>query len=289
MNTFLNDKSIIICGIVRNAEKGLINNIPVIRCFCKYFKDYHVVIYENNSVDKTKKLLAEWMKADATHVHCIMENVDATATIPKVSSVSVNPFYSHKRINKMAYLRNQYMDYIASKEWTADYLMVVDMDVARLDVDGILTSFNVSQEWDALTAFGYSTSPKLCRRFHDTYALTEYGDEQNPQTESKIKTNADKYGTLHKGMPLVRVFSAFGGLAIYRYEAVRGLRYDVYKNDDSRVEVRCEHYSIYKQMKDRGYDKVYINPNMSFKYQNLTMRIVWNSLKRRIFKCNSFL
>ena len=69
---------------------------------------------------------------------------------------------------------------------------------------------------------------------------------------------------------------------MYRFEAVRGLRYEALPNDDERVEVKCEHFSLYKQMMERGYDRFYINPGMTLKYQRLTPKIVWESLKRKL-------
>ena len=64
-------------------------------------------------------------------------------------------------------------------------------------------------------------------------------------------------------------------------EAVKGLRYEVYDNEDPRVEVKCEHYSIYKQMKERGYDKVYINPQMRIKYQEVNLKTITKYLKNK--------
>ena len=71
-------------------------------------------------------------------------------------------------------------------------------------------------------------------------------------------------------------------MAIYRFECVRGMRYNVMKNGDPRVQVRCEHYSIYYQMKKRGFDRVYINPAMSLKYQDLSLKIIYNSITRQV-------
>lgn len=277
----LREKTIIICSIVRNAEKGLMKNIPVINQICSLFNDYRIVVYENNSTDKTKFLLSQWKDSLGDRACFVMEDVDFERTIPKANSVNCNPFFSRKRISKMALLRNQYMNVINQLGWTADYLMVVDLDVAQLYFGSILSSFNTKMEWDAVTANGYSMGPNLKRRYHDTYALTEYDDESNPQTEGKIKFLANKYGKLKNSDNWVRVFSAFGGLAIFKYEAIKGLRYQVLDNNDNRVEVRCEHYSIYKQMAERGYDKVYINPAMILKYQDLNFRIVWNTIVRK--------
>lgn len=278
----LKDSSLIICGIVRNAERGLRANIPVINALCKLCNDYRIVIYENDSIDGTKQLLREWSATDRQRIHVLLNDTDRSKTIPSRNEVVGNPFYSRKRIEKMAMLRNMYMDYVDKQGWAADYLMVVDMDVAQLSLEGILSSFEMDVEWDAVAAYGYSTSPKLKRRYHDTYALWEIGKENIPQTERAITTNADKYAKLCQTGEPIRVFSAFGGLAVYRFEAVKGLRYQVVDNKDSRVSVRCEHYSICKQMAECGYDKVYINPMMKLKYQQLSMDIVMGSLQRRM-------
>ena len=281
MNSHL-DRTIIICGIVRNAERGLKRNIPEIKRLCQMSKGYKVFVYENDSTDMTKKLLKEWHDSDPANVFVSLNDTSAQPTIPSVSDVpSINPFYSQKRIDKMAKLRNAYMQFVDDMGWSADYFVVVDLDVARISADNIMSSF-VREDWDAVTAFGYSTSPKLKRRYHDTYALTELGDEENPQTEEKIIRNSEKYANLNDGDPWVRVFSAFGGLAIYRFESIKGVRYEALKNNDPRVQVKCEHYSIYYQMKRRGFDRVYINPSMSLKYQELSLKIMYNSLKRKM-------
>lgn len=278
----LKDSTLIIAGIVRNAEYGLIRNIPIIDSLCHKCLDYRIVIYENDSIDKTKLLLKKWQSEDPKRIHILLDDMNSSNVIPCKKEVTGNPFFSYKRIHKMVVLRNQYMDYIERQKWNADYLIVVDLDVAKLYLNGILMSFTNNIEWDAVTAFGYSTSPRLKRRYHDTYALTEYGDEKNPQTEMKIKKLANKYGKLKPSDKWIRVFSAFGGLSIYRFKSIIGLHYKVIENDDKKVEVYCEHYSLYYQMAERGFNHVYINPAMTLKYQRLTWPIIWNSLYRKI-------
>ena len=247
-------------------------------------KDYRVFVYENDSVDGTKDLLLQWHQKDPLKIHISLNNCDSAKTIPSNKlTKGVNPFFSHRRIDKMAMLRNTYMEYIEKQKWEADYLIVVDLDVARICLDGILSSFESKLEWDAVTALGYSIGPNLKRRYHDTYALTLYGEEMFPQTEQKVRSLAGLYSVLNGYGAWMRVFSAFGGLTIYRYDAVKGIRYAYpsLNNDDERVEVRCEHYSLYKQMVERGYDRVFINPAMTLKYQDLSMMIILNSLKRK--------
>lgn len=275
----LREQTIIICGIVRDAEKGLRRNIPVINAICQQLKDFRIIIYENDSRDRTKDMLRAWHQQDEQRICISLNDTDPAPVTPQNAAVSCNPFFSKKRIEKMARLRNHYMEYIDSRQWTADLLMVVDMDVAQLRLDGILNTLQAPVEWDAVAANGYSTAhtPPFRRRYHDSYALTLYGDN-TPQTELKIKSLAARLGKLKPGAAWLRVDSAFCGLAIYNFKAVKGLRYAAIPNNDPRVEVRCEHVSIYTQMKQRGYTRFFINPAMELKYQNLIPKNVWQSI-----------
>ena len=280
----LNKTTIVVCGIIRNAEKGLQRNIPVICQFLSLFKDYRVFIYENDSKDQTKLFLQEWHQTDPQRIHISVNDYNTPKCIPSESPKGVNPFFSRKRIEKMTLLRNKYMEYIDKQGWKADYLMVVDMDVAHLFLDGILSSFLTERKWDAVTAFGYSTSPQLRRRYHDGYALTLWDDKGLPQTEEAIIKSSYALGNMKSDDEWVRIASGFGGLTIYRFEAIKGLRYQVIDNADPRVEVKCEHFSIYDQMIQHGYDRIYINPAMKLKYQNLNLNIIFHSVTRRIHR-----
>lgn len=281
----LADSIVIVCGIVRNAEKGLKKNIPIINDFVSHCKDFRVFVYENDSIDKTKNILLKWRATDEQRIIVSLNNNDSSKTIPSYSnSNKFNPFYSHKRIDKMARLRNNYMCFIDNIEMVADYVVIVDLDVAQLCLDGILSSFDSTVEWDAVCANGYSLSPKLRNRYHDTYALTLWEERDQPQTEQKIHKYSEYFGNLDIDSSWVRIASGFGGLAIYKYEAIKGLFYTepAIENDDIRVEVKCEHFSLYKQMMERGYIHFYINPAMKLKYQNVTLRIVLNSVLRNV-------
>lgn len=214
----LKNLSLIICSIVRNAEVGLRHNIPVISQLCQMVGSYEVIIFENDSKDKTKQLLRNWASVDS-HVHVSCED-NKHYIIPDAGideTAAANPFYGKKRIGKMVVLRNQYMDFIAAHNLSADYLLVVDLDVNKISLNGIMSSFMHDDSWDAVTAFGYSIGPKLRQRYHDTFALEEYGSLRRPRTEGNIKSLQDKYRNLN-GDNWVRVDSAFGGLAIYRLQ-----------------------------------------------------------------------
>ena len=274
-------KSIIVCGIVRDAEKGLRRNIPVVNALCRSFASYKIVVFENDSKDGTKKLLKEWMDGDPENILVSMCDKYGVKTIPdRAPRPGVNRFFCRARIAKMADLRNQYMQYIAQQHLSADYLVVVDMDVAQLYLKPILDVFREDREWDAVSAYGYSLSPLLRRRYHDTYALCVLENKHKPQTEHII-FKANRYlDGIRPSHDWVRVASAFGGLTIYSFDAVRDIRYEVLDNADPRVEVYCEHYSIYRQMESKGHDKFFVVPSMVLKYQEVDFNVVRQFLKR---------
>lgn len=277
----LKKSSWVICSIVRDASKGLKVNIPIINSFLNHISEYKIVVFENDSKDNSKELLQEWgNEIGKDNFHLFMENRNVKNTIPDKKEVDfVNQYYSSIRISKMVNLRNQYLEYIEIQNWNADFLMIVDLDVAGLSLKGILSVFNNDKEWDAVTANGYSLSPSLRKRYHDSYALTECGDENEPQTEKKISELSKKYGSLKENDEWIKVYSAFGGLSMYRFDSIKKMRYLLTYNNDSRVEVKCEHFTLYDQMVIRGYDQIFIVPSLILKYQNITFSLIRKFVK----------
>lgn len=279
----LAESKIIICSITRDCARNLIKNIKVVNELCDLSKEYFIIVFENDSKDNTKDVLRKWAN-ERDNIYISLIDLNIGNTIPDSESTNSNPYYSKGRIEKMAMYRNQYMDYLDKMNVVGDFIIVVDLDVANINLDGIIHSFGQDREWDAISANGISLSPKISRRYHDTYALVESGFQNISQTEETIKNNQYRFSFLKKGLTLFQVFSAYGGLIIYRYEVVKGLRYIVLPNDDKRVEVRCEHFGLNIQIQNRGYNKFFINPNMIIKYQKLTFRLVYKTFLSKFTK-----
>jgi len=271
-------RKVIFCGMVRDCGNAVKKNISTIESLASFFNDYRIVIFENNSKDNTKDVLNSWQKSN-NKVTAICNDFDESKYKELTLTEGYFPDNSFKRISKYVDYRNLYMEYIDKMDFTADYVILVDLDVAHIDIKGVITSFGTSFEWDAIAANGFSLSPKLKRRFHDTYALCEFGKQDSPQLESQILEYRDKFKGLKKGMHFIRVFSAYGGLVIYKRDAIRNLRYKIMYNNYDGVEVRCEHFSIFHQMAERGYDKVFINPNMEIYYQKIDFKLVIKKIK----------
>jgi hypothetical protein len=185
------------------------------------------------------------------------------------SDTNANPYYSFKRVSRLAALRNQYLDFLKAQAVAPDFVLVLDFDVDRISLEGVLDSFTREADWDVATAYGYSLSPTLLERYHDTYALVPLGEENILQLETGLKAIQRNWKQDIASSELVRVYSAFGGLAIYKYKQIIDLRYTVCPNGDERVEARCEHFSIANELQNNGYQRIVINPKMHLRFQTI--------------------
>lgn len=274
-------KSVIICGMVRDCDRELSRNILSLEQIANSFADYRIVVFENNSQDHTKQVLRNWSNANSKVIVSINDFDESFyKSIP--SQKEYLPFFSLARIKKYVDYRNKLLDAVDATGFDSDYLMLVDMDVARIDVQGVLSSFASDVEWDAVTANGYSRSISLRRRYHDSYALCEYGMQGVPQDADTLYASRKKFGSLRKNMPFQRVFSAYGGLAIFKREALANIRYRIIENNYGGVQVRCEHFSVFQQMAQNGFDKVYINPNMEVLYQTISYKSLMRFFENRV-------
>ncbi len=255
----MRDLSVAICCLARDAEEGLKRNIPAIDPLRTLFKSSRVIVVENDSKDRTKALLAEWAKKDAGVT--LLSKDTGTHTTPATATPGVLPQYSEHRIGKMAGFRNQYLDEI-DKGNPPDILIAIDIDVHGFSIDGICHSFGAAQPWDAILANGKDRDV-----FYDTYALREFGDH-GPKQLATIHRNQIRWSSLKPGAPLVPVACAFGGLGIYRYPALQGLRYRAIPNTepDNPVGFQTEHEAIHQGMAERGFDHFFINPALTVTY-----------------------
>jgi glycosyltransferase involved in cell wall biosynthesis len=278
----MSESSVAICSIVRNCNTGLVKNIPAVEKLRNKFKESVVIVFENDSTDNTKSTLRNWSKT-STNVLITCEDF-GERTIPKEDYYGFNRFFSFNRISKMANFRNKYLEVLRSFDHSYDYVIVIDLDIENFTIDGIAHSYGLASKWDVITANGYSYSPSLRRRYHDTYALVELGKESIDQNEKEIFNNQKKWSDLRVRNPLERVYSAFGGLAIYRYSTIINKNYAVIKNNDNRVEVKCEHFSLHQSIQKDGFDRIFINPSMEVLYQKITFAKIKFFLFDKFFK-----
>ncbi len=259
----------VICCMVRDCGPALKRNILQIEALRSRFRDSWVIVIENDSKDNSKEALQAWA-ARSPGVILVSQDF-GNDTIPPTGRR--RKFFSAYRIEKMIKYRNMYLDQIDSLGLDPSYMIVLDPDVWTFSISGIAHTFGQPVPWDAVTSNGIAVEHKwrgLYRYpiFYDTYALRESGDLR-PQTMRMINYAQHAWAGLLPGFPMIRVASGFNGMAVYRMEAVRGLRYVCEPNEDPDVEVLCEHVSFHRQMASRGFDRIYVNPAQVVIYETV--------------------
>jgi glycosyltransferase involved in cell wall biosynthesis len=227
-------EKVIICGVCKNVEDCLPTTIESIEKLGRSFEDYRVFIYEDNSTDSTPLKLQEWAESNPhVQVTCEVISEEEIRKVCRSFCWDKTPF----RTERIARARNfvlqqamqpQYDDY--------KYLIMCDMDIPLpWDTMGIISSIFEEEEWDALFANGMGNNGV----YYDRYAFRDSKFPFGPELlEDWWKTLSRSAFKIPRHAPLYPVFSAFGGLGVYRREAIRGCEYAGVVTNDLEAMVR---------------------------------------------------
>jgi glycosyltransferase involved in cell wall biosynthesis len=248
---------VLICGIGRNIKKAVPNTIKSAESLGKQFADYRVIIYENNSKDETKKLLSDWAKKNPKVIF-LSEN------IPSLDNLS--------RTVRLARARNIVLEKaLAPKYDDYEYIVWADLDFRKpWDIKELVhIVLHPDQEWDAV--FGYGAYDLFAFRSPEAPIGFELIGNAYWEQLDEIRKHFD----LKPTDPWKKVYSAFGGIAIYKREALRGCRYSGTVTEEmKRVlspaipgvkewnHTTCEHIPLHASMIVRGYDRLFVDPRL---------------------------
>lgn len=257
MNT-LKNKKIIVTGLIYNAESQIAQ-------LQKWFNDLktlcdecHIVIVENNSVDRTRDYCQIWRDSDAKHVHLVCDSIQCDQDWMENLQFDKSPF--SKRIRKMSFLRNKYVEYISHYFKDIDYVFVMDFDLrGTLFWDGIFDSIhhmNKNQNINAIACNGMVNGSFL---YYDSFAYAKDKSElrwNNTMDKQSHDNDVLKYVSkkYKETMDLDFVKSAFGGFCIYRFTDFLDKFYGFEEN-----KFTCEHCIFHEQ-----FQLMYVNPRMIF-------------------------
>lgn len=238
-------RSVVICSLARDAAEELRGLEARIDALAASFREHRLIFFENDSQDDTLELLRAWQ-----HRRPSLELLSERLGAPRWPHVR-----SPERAEAMAAYRNRTLDRALACAADADFLVVLDADLADFCLDGI--AHTVGQDgWDAVGSNGVQfrscdggpVRPEL----FDTWALRDAGHPA-PQPHGVLETR--RY---ERGSALVPVLSCFGGLAVYRMEAIRsGARYG---GPD------CEHVVFHRRLADAGFGRIFLNPSQMTLY-----------------------
>jgi hypothetical protein len=233
----MKETSAILCGLARDDAATLPLTIRRIERTGGLFRDYRVVVFENDSRDATPALLKQWAAANR-RVRVISESIAGT-TIARLG-----------RTERLAWCRNRYLDAIRQEPAYRpfEYVIVADMDLTGgWSLDGLASSFGRTG-WDVMASnsIGYHY---LRRTYYDIYAL----EPRSVLKHGCLQRLVGEAWQLRRGNPPVPVRSAFGGLAVYRKDRLIERRYSGSKDGKPL----CEH----KALNADGRLRCFVNPS----------------------------
>jgi len=258
------EKRVVFSFLARNSAYHVPKMKNKMDALGKHFKDYQVLIFENDSSDGTRDLLKEWSRENS-HVSlldcCELGNCDCKLDWKKATHDGV---HSKSRIEKMRTMREYVLQYVKKHFSNWDYSIVMDFDLGgSIFKDGFLTSFAYDKSFDVIFASGLTTFPCFFN-FHmlyDAWAFLAEGDDlKNINKENIMKDFFYQNNTLFDypiQFDLKKAKSGFNGLAIYKISSIMNASYQ-----NSISKSNCEHIDFHLHMIDNGFSKIYFNPCM---------------------------
>jgi hypothetical protein len=260
MNYQTKSLKIAITSLFRDSECFVEENFERIKDFQAHFSSVFVLTAENNSRDNTFESITKYSKG-LDHTCFKIDDLDQRFPL---------------RTERLAYLHN----FLISQIKDVDYIITFDSD-------GLLTNFNIESllscfeyDWNQWDMMGANSTES----YYDVWALRNHEidfdcwDMVYHQTQMGMNRShaIDRFVSKFQKpigifSDLIPVDSCFGGLAVYKYQSIKGC----YRNgirqtcDCKKHKVKgqclkevCEHVSFHREMKKKNNAKLFINPQM---------------------------
>ena len=222
------------CGAVtRNLEKSFPVFKQVMYSLFGSLPELQVYIYENNSTDKTKKLLEDWATVDKrVHVKC--EDFSKEFLLEQGYARTYDNLPC--RMESISTARNKLVEWMELSGMGVgedDLTIFIDPDIPTVFPVDCLVSLCRSFPQGAHAFFANGLSGNM--KYYDAYA---YRDTKHPFGAELLGEEIFdfKYKSVIVQIPFdaqpIPVLSAFGGLGIYKSSCIRGLRYSAIPTQD---------------------------------------------------------
>jgi hypothetical protein len=251
-NKIMKEKTVVIAGCCINVEKYIKRNLFVMDEIGKQFKDYKIVIFENDSKDNTRKILTKNKKEN---YHFIFED-----------NINIE-----NRTERIAYCRNKLLRYIKQTYLEYDYLLMLDLDDVLASgqlIYSISSCFLYkAEQWDAMFANCSDKYYDIFALRKKNYLMTCCWNDTNMMKLNGVehnvayKTCIDKYIINYPvDKKLMSVISAFGGAGLYKIKSIGDAEYNGVEPKHITKQI-CEHVPFNTALIEKGC-KLYINPKM---------------------------
>ena len=250
----LQEKPILVVGIVKNIEKTLKKDIQNISTALEFFNEVHWFLVRSNSTDKSEEILSEIKKININFKYLSIDTPENS--------------YSF-RTEKLAIGRNKYLSYIRENidPLKFPYIVIADFNLLnnKLSSEAVLSSWS-RDDWDVVTA-------NQSGRYYDIWALRHPLWSPNDCWEQheflkkyiKIPEIVNAYSIksrmlrIPKGSDWIPVESAFGGFAIYKSNFL--MHNFFYEGKNEAGNMICEHVYFNKKIKQSG-ASIFINTSL---------------------------
>jgi hypothetical protein len=256
----MKQKSVVIAGLCINLGSKANTIKTRLEHLGGYFKDYRCVIFENDSVDDTRKILKQIQHENNKII--LMDCSDAIECRYKIAKAIDHGALSTKRMEIMADYRNRLLEHIKQNYSNFDCIAMIDLDIkGPINIEGVANSFGFYNDWDSISAYGIMGSAITFGQpyYYDLLAYSDgihnYGERHSDAIPLFAKIN--KYDI---GDDPYLIKSGFCGLAFYKMAIFRNPAI-TYTPQDGKY--KCEHLILHENMINHGHDKIYINPNMT--------------------------
>ena len=219
-----------VIGITKNNGNCISRGIKNMMKISDLFNDSIVYIYENDSTDNTVNVLADWKS-----------NYEKKFYFSTEKRVKRHSYHTQN----IAQARQKALNWVRTYYTDFDLLIIIDPDLFYdINLAGVVDSLNNIDKWDACFANGIYNMQGMT---WDAFAMrTE--DQNIPWRGNKnYFSNFHKkanWGTGRIIKEWTEVFSAFGGLGIYKSKILKNINYDI-KNID------CEHVPFHNQIRNK--------------------------------------
>jgi glycosyltransferase involved in cell wall biosynthesis len=260
-----------ICGLARDCKRELENISSQLLQLGNCFQSFSINIVENDSTDGTSEFLASW-SADNPNVRAIQFSSCPWTKDDRATYTGQNWWFSEARMQRMNFARNLYLDAVDT-DGSVDFVIVIDLDIQSFSLTGIAHSFGMKEKWDFVAGNGRRYTirhPFKKEVYWDTYVYEpSQGFQNGILNKGQISTAQTTIPKQLSEQNLLAVKSAFGGLCIYRNEAIGQHKYSVIKNNDAEVEVLCDHTTLHRAMAESGSDKGFISTFQLVSYESM--------------------
>jgi len=268
-NNICKDKKVIFCGICRDVGDVLERNILRLHRTGRMFKDYHIFLYENDSSDNTVDILNNY-KSDKLHF------ISTTRSDKNYREDLDNgkDKWHYNRCCILAECRNHYLDYINQLP-DFDLLCVVDIDLkGGWSYDGIkhgLFTLYSDEKNSCVSSYGVLTEktneatleeidPKNYLMY-DSFAFRPVGID----SLHMLRTPSYNYINFNRADDPINVWSNFGGMAFYKANTIKGLKYGAKEWKTGYVDP--DHVVFNRQLIKLNYN-IILDPSMIVSYSN---------------------